>query len=433
MKRYPNKKPAKYCLAKDKTCPICKKKGHTGTGCPDNPKTDAKSVKVRLVNVDKDDSEPTPTCNMEFKTEEGRKFSKEVLPDTGCSQTIVSEKLTRTNRMSVNPRKKKQIWNASNERMVCRGTTTFEVSYYGQSTRVSALVSPDLNDDDVLLGWKSLQKLKIIPENFPNPIKTEDVIRAACAKMDPRTAIENTMKKFPTVFDEPSLEGGKLKPMKGGPMTIHLKKGEIKPTHIYTARKCPYAFEDYAKEELDKSENMGIIEKVEGATEWCSPCSFVTKPGGGCRLVTDLKGLNDYVERPTHPFPVAKDIINTIPSGSKRFAVFDALKGYWQIPLDEKSRRYTTFLTEFGRYQYLRAPMGLCSSGDEFCRRTDEALGNITGVKKLVDDILIFAPDDDTLLKRIKAVFAKCAEWGCLLYTSPSPRDRQKSRMPSSA
>ena len=23
--------------------------------------------------------------------------------------------------------------------------------------------------------------------------------------------------------------------------------------------------------------------------------------------------------------------------------------------------------------------------------------------------------------------------WGCLLYTSPSPRDRQKARMPSSA
>ena len=60
--------------------------------------------------------------------------------------------------MSVNPRKKKQIWNASNERMVCRGTTTFEVSYHGQSTRVSALVSPDLNNDDVLLDWKTLQK-----------------------------------------------------------------------------------------------------------------------------------------------------------------------------------------------------------------------------------------------------------------------------------
>ena len=108
---------------------------------------------------------------------------------------------------------------------------------------------------------------------------------------------------------------------------------------------------------------------------------------------------------------MTKDIINTIPSGSKRFGVFDCLKGYWQIELDEKSRRFKTFLTEFVRYQYLRAPMDLCSSGDEFCRRTDEALGNIIGVKKLVDDILIFAPDDETLLKRIKTVFAKCAEW----------------------
>ena len=53
----------------------------------------------------------------------------------------------------------------------------------------------------------------------------------------------------PSVFEEPSLDGGKLKPMKGGPMTIHMKKGEIKPTHIYTARKCPYAFEESAKDE----------------------------------------------------------------------------------------------------------------------------------------------------------------------------------------
>ena len=27
----------------------------------------------------------------------------------------------------------------------------------------------------------------------------------------------------------------------------------------------------------------------------------------------------------------------------------------------------------------------------------------------------------------------RCTKAGCLLYTSPSPRDRQKSRMPSSA
>ena len=41
-----------------------------------------------------------------------------------------------------------------------------------------------------------------------------------------------------------------------------------------------------------------------------------------------------------------------------------------------------------GGYTYLRAPMGLTSSGDIFCARTDEALAGIPGVHKLVDDIL---------------------------------------------
>src|SRR5674476_1558795 len=32
-----------------------------------------------------------------------------------------------------------------------------------------------------------------------------------------------------------------------------------------------------------------------------------------------------------------------------------------------------------------------------------------------------------------KLIYDYRSPWGCLLYTSPSPRDRQKSRMPSSA
>ena len=33
----------------------------------------------------------------------------------------------------------------------------------------------------------------------------------------------------------------------------------------------------------------------------------------------------------------------------------------------------------------------------------------------------------------LKSIAGEWAGWTCLLYTSPSPRDRQKSRMPSSA
>ena len=37
------------------------------------------------------------------------------------------------------------------------------------------------------------------------------------------------------------------------------------------------------------------------------------------------------------------------------------------------------------------------------------------------------------LINSITAVGSLFQIWDCLLYTSPSPRDRQKSRMPSSA
>ena len=43
--------------------------------------------------------------------------------------------------------------------------------------------------------------------------------------------------------------------------------------------------------------------------------------------------------------------------------------------------------------------------------------------------------DVETLLASVEsgAIAAVKGTWLCLLYTSPSPRDRQKSRMPSSA
>ena len=36
-------------------------------------------------------------------------------------------------------------------------------------------------------------------------------------------------------------------------------------------------------------------------------------------------------------------------------------------------------------------------------------------------------------ITRAGGTVTEVEDWGCLLYTSPSPRDRQKARMPSSA
>merc|ERR1712020_427474 len=92
-------------------------------------------------------------------------------------------------------------------------------------------VSSDV--DEVLLGWRALQRLKIIPENFPRPkvdcrkivgepAQTDsksgpNVPREGTKTLkseDPKVNVEEAMKNFLEVFEEPG--EGKLKPMKGG-------------------------------------------------------------------------------------------------------------------------------------------------------------------------------------------------------------------------
>ena len=51
----------------------------------------------------------------------------------------------------------------------------------------------------------------------------------------------------------------------------------------------------------------------------------------------------------------------------------------------------------------------------------------------LLGQIGTYAPEDLLKLKNSQQVFTFSTSTACLLYTSPSPRDRTRSRMPSSA
>ena len=45
--------------------------------------------------------------------------------------------------------------------------------------------------------------------------------------------------------------------------------------------------------------------------------------------------------------------------------------------------------------------MGLSSSGDEFCRKTDKAIEGLSNVHKLVDDVLIEGSSEDELAENV--------------------------------
>ena len=121
------------------------------------------------------------------------------------------------------------------------------------------------------------------------------------------------------------------------------------------------------------------------------------------RLVTDYTKLNKFVHRPIHPFPSTHDIMQSIPHGQKLFAKLDAVHGYFQLALDEESSFLTTFLLPQGRFRYLRAPMGLNASSDEWCRHSDVAVEGLEWCMKIVDDIIIWATTPDVVTHQHRA------------------------------
>ena len=48
-----------------------------------------------------------------------------------------------------------------------------------------------------------------------------------------------------------------------------------------------------------------------------------------------------------------------------------------------------TIVTEFGKLRYNRLPMGVCAFGDIFQAKVYKLIGDIEGIKKYINDVLV--------------------------------------------
>ena len=200
------------------------------------------------------------------------------------------------------------------------------------------------------------------------------------------------------------------KPMNAEKMKIKLKPG-YSPKKVSTARRVPLRYEKEANATIKDLIKKGVIVEVNEPTEWCSPAFFVPKPDGiRVRLVTDFTSLNEWVERPVHLFPSTKEIIQAITKEGKVFCKLDAVHGYFQLGIHEESSKLTTFLLQQGKFRYKRAPMGLNASSDEWCCHSDKIIEGLPWAKKIVDDTLIWAKDNEELLERARVVLKRCRD-----------------------
>ena len=123
------------------------------------------------------------------------------------------------------------------------------------------------------------------------------------------------------------------------------------------------------KEELDRMENAGILSKYDSisgpAPEWLNSFVTVRKPNGSLHICLDPTDLNKYIVQPVCNSYTLDKIIDKL-KGSLFFAVFDTTKGFFHVPMDEKSKLLTAMLTLYGIYIYNVLAMGLADATDIF-------------------------------------------------------------------
>ena len=142
---------------------------------------------------------------------------------------------------------------------------------------------------------------------------------------------------------------------------------------------------------------------------WASPCLLVPKEDGTSRLCTDYRRLNLVTVPDAFPMPRIDDLIDEV-SSAKFLSKVDLLRGFYQVPLSDRAREASAFVTPDGLYEYLVMPFGMKNSGSTFQRMANDLVRDLTGVRVYVDDLVVFSDSWEEHIERLKALFKRLSD-----------------------
>ena len=221
--------------------------------------------------------------------------------------------------------------------------------------------------------------LDVRPDHVFNRAGFEDQVPKHITK-------EQGRRLFDLLWEFRSIFEGKLGKVNGVP-PIHIElKPNTQPIHL-RPYSLPRALLPQAKEEVRRFVEMGVLREINDSP-WAFPSFFIPKKHGKVRFVTDFRKLNHCAIRKPYPIPKMVDLMQQL-DGFHFVSTLDLSMGYYALPLDKYSQRICTVTFPWGKYQYLRLPMGYSGSADEFQEMMNRLFGHLDFVFVYLDDLLI--------------------------------------------
>ena len=206
------------------------------------------------------------------------------------------------------------------------------------------------------------------------------------------------------------------------PGKTNVSEHDIKLTSTEPFRRkqytVPHALQKTVRDEVDNMLKLGIIEPSE--SPYASPIVLIDKKDGSKRFCIDFRTLNRFTVFDAEPLPDPEHIFASI-SQDKYFSKFDLTKGYWQVPVKERAKPYTAFLTPSGLFQFRVMPFGLVNAPATFTRMMRSVLRDLSSTDNFIDDILIHTQTWDEHVRAIQDLLERLREVG--LTAKPSKCD----------
>ena len=151
--------------------------------------------------------------------------------------------------------------------------------------------------------------------------------------------------------------------------------------------------------------DAGVIQPSN--SPWCNAVVLVRKKDRSLRFCIDFRRLNSLTGKDSHPLPHICETLESL-AGMAHYTTIDMNSGFWQVPMDDKSKQYTAFtLGSMGLYECKSMPFGLCNAPPTFQRLMLNCLGelNLTYCLIYLDDIIIFSQTEEEHLEWMRVVF----------------------------
>ena len=224
--------------------------------------------------------------------------------------------------------------------------------------------------------------------------------------------LKQVLRKFEPLFD------GTLGHWKTKPVELELKDPNCKPVHA-RPYPVPQSQEKQLKEEVARLVHAKVLRKVNDS-EWASPAFTIKKPDGSLRSLTDSREINKVIKRYPFPLPKIQDMLQKLESFQWATSL-DLNMGYYHIELSPFSRKLCTVVFPWGKYEYLRMPMGLCNSPDIFQERMSDLMTGLEFARAYLDDLLVISKGSfEEHLEHIEAVLSRLLEAGLKVNVSKS-------------